>query len=318
LNDYVHVLGMLSETWVGSTYTKRVLEAHGVSNVHVVPAPIAAPGKPRDPNRRRTIELRRLGSLEMSQMRLRAYLDDTESSKLDSSTLFRADDCISGDGRIFLSVFNPGDPRKNAASMMLGFQDYISRSKRNDLLIIKLIIDDRPETFRTALTEYLPRQFAAIGIAFAYLDCPNIMLVPGRLSDQEMTDLYDMADFYLCTSAAEGQGLPLQEAMAAGVVPISPRETAMADYITPENAVILQADEAPLPRQVTDAYALGYGTWRIVNHHEVSRGLAEASALSREDYAYRSDAAAAMIKSGFSREQVVSRVRDRLSEGGRV
>jgi hypothetical protein len=315
LNDYVHVLNMVDEIWVGCNYTKRILESYSLNNVHVVPAPILSIGKDRDPHRRRAIELRRLGSLEMSQKRIRAFVDDIGSSKLYGSTLFKADECISGGGRIFLSVFNPGDPRKNAAAMMLGFQDYISHSARNDLLIIKLIIDDRPETFRTTLTEYLPRQFSIAGIPLSYLDCSNILVIPGRLSDQELHDLYCIADFYLCTSAAEGQGLPMQEAMAAGVVPISPCETAMQDYINNDNAIIIHGTEEPLPRQITDAYALDYGTWKIVNYREVSRGLSEAIELSNDEYTKLSERATQIIKTDFGREHVIGRVLDRLSKG---
>jgi hypothetical protein len=47
MNDYVHVLGMVSEVWVGCTYTKRIFEEHGLNNVQIVPAPIAVGGSGR-------------------------------------------------------------------------------------------------------------------------------------------------------------------------------------------------------------------------------------------------------------------------------
>jgi hypothetical protein len=130
-----------------------------------------------------------------------------------------------------------------------------------------------------------------------------------------MTDLYQMADFYLCTSAAEGQGLPVQEAMANGAVPISPCETAMLDYITEENAVILATEIAPLPLQVTDAYALGTGQWRIADYREVSKGLAKAAQLPADEYARRSRAAAQIIKEKYGYSYVMDRVRERMTAG---
>ena len=185
MNDYVHALGMVDEVWVGCTYTKKVFEAHGISNIQVVPAPIIAGGQGRAPQRQRSIEFRRLGCLELSQRRVQALLEHVGPSKLDGNALFKADDCIAAGGRVFLSVFNPGDPRKNVAAMILGFQDFIRRTKRNDLLIIKLVIDDQPSTLRLTLTDYLPNHFASCGIPFSYVDCSNIILVPERLSEKE-------------------------------------------------------------------------------------------------------------------------------------
>ena len=52
-----------------------------------------------------------------------------------------------------------------------------------------------------------------------------------------MDALYEAADFYLCTSIAEGQNLPMLEAMSFGVVPVSPRHTAMRDYLDNDNSV---------------------------------------------------------------------------------
>jgi len=314
LNDYVHVLGLTSEIWVGSTYTRNVFEAHGVKNVQVMPAPIAATGQGRDRSRGSPTALGRIGSLELSRHRVTAYLETSGTPKLAGNTLFRADDCSAGGSRVFLSIFNPGDPRKNAAALILGFQEFLRRSGRNDLLILKLVLDGGNDSFRQVLTKQLPRYFEYSGIPFSFVDCPNILVVPGRLSDQELADLYRASDFYICTSGAEGQGLPVQEAMAMGLVPISSAETAMADYINPDNAIVLNAESAPIPLQITEAYGLSDLTWRLVDHREVSRGLALAAEMPPDEYFRRSCAAAATIKAQYGHEHIIGRVHERIKE----
>src|SRR5690606_16655141 len=65
----------------------------------------------------------------------------------------------------------------------------------------------------------------------------SVVLFSGFLPDDQLSHLYRLADFYVCTSIAEGQNLPLMEAMVHGCVPISVTNTAMADYVTADNAV---------------------------------------------------------------------------------
>ena len=57
-----------------------------------------------------------------------------------------------------------------------------------------------------------------------------------------MTKLLQTANFYLCTSSTEGLNLPMIQAMSNGVVPISTRATAMADYINEKNAIVIEND----------------------------------------------------------------------------
>jgi glycosyltransferase involved in cell wall biosynthesis len=231
---------------------------------------------------------------------------------LDSGTLLHTEECSLTGGRVFLSVFNPGDPRKNAAALMLGFQEYLQRSKRNDLLIIKLVLDGSKGSLRRALSDHLPKFFDNAGVPFSFVDCPNILLVRDHLTPDELALLYQAADFYVCTSGAEGQGLPVQEAMAAGLVPISSRETAMADYINADNAIIMQAETAPIPLQVSNGYGLSGLDWRPVSAREVARALAEAAALPAAEYEKRSQAAVDTIRNLYGTERITARLRERM------
>jgi glycosyltransferase involved in cell wall biosynthesis len=312
LHDYVHVLGLATEIWVGCTYTKRVFEAHGLDRVEVLPAPIEVKSEGRTLPREPAQSFLRIGSLPMTHANVAMYIERGDPSMLDVGTLLYADECGQEGGRIFLSIFNPGDPRKNAAALILGFAEFLQRSRRDDLLIIKFVLDGSKGSLRRTLSDHLPKFFDEIGVPLSLIDCPNILLIRDQLSDDELSALYQAADFYICASGAEGQGLPVQEAMAAGLVPISTRETAMADYIGPENAVVMEAAPAQIPLQVSQAYGLHGLTWRLPGHQDIARALAEAVALSPADYARRSKAAVETIRSLFGTKAVAARFMDRL------
>jgi glycosyltransferase involved in cell wall biosynthesis len=312
LNDYVHVLGMASEIWVGCEYTKAVFASHGLQRVQVLPAPI-------DTSRREDDDapgagLYKIGCLEFTRRAMTACIDSTGAPQLDNSTMFRADDCRAAGGRVFFSVFNPGDPRKNVAALFLGFQEYLRRTGRNDLLIVKLVLDGSPQSLRNALSRYMPKFFDYAGIPISFIDCANILLVPSLLSAEELSGLYRAADFYICTSAAEGQGLPVQEAMAAGLVPISSAETAMADYIKPDHAIVLQTKSAAIPLQVTQAYGLWGVNWRLPDHHEVVRALQQAAEMPQDEYARRSRAARGFIHREYGFDAIRHKFLARMKE----
>lgn len=312
LNDYVHVMDMASEIWVGCEYTKGIFEAHGLKRVQVMPAPIETTQSESD--NEAAAGLYKIGCLEFTRKAIADCVDSTGAPQLDNSTMFRADDCRAAGGRVFFSVFNPGDPRKNVAALFLGFQEYLRRTKRNDLLIVKLVLDGSPQSLRNAVSKQLPKFFEYAGVPISFIDCANILLVPERLSTEVLGGLYRSADFYVCTSAAEGQGLPVQEAMAAGLVPISSAETAMADYIKPDHAIVMQTKSAQIPLQVSSAYGLWGLSWRLVDHHEVVRALQLAAEMPQDEYMRRSRAARQFIHEEYGFDAVRTKFLLRLKE----
>jgi glycosyltransferase involved in cell wall biosynthesis len=312
LNDYVHVLGMASEVWVGCEYTKAIFATHGLKHVEVMPAPIET--GPREDEDDFSTTMYKIGCVEFTRTSITECADSTGTPWLDNSTIFRAEDCRAAGGRVFFSVFNPGDPRKNVAALFLGFQEYLHRTKRNDLLIVKLVLDGSPQSLRNALTKQLPKYFEYAGVPISFVDCANILLVPSHLSADELGGLYRSADFYICTSAAEGQGLPVQEAMAAGLVPISSAETAMADYIKPDHAIVLPTKAAAIPMQVAQAYGLWGVSWRLPDHHDVVRALQIAAEMPQHEYARRSKAARLFIHNEYGFDAIRKKFLKRMKE----
>jgi glycosyltransferase involved in cell wall biosynthesis len=61
-------------------------------------------------------------------------------------------------------------------------------------------------------------------------DRDDIKIISSKLSDKEMIALYGGYDAYITTSLAEGLGLPVQEAMAAGLPVMAPNWGGLTEY----------------------------------------------------------------------------------------
>lgn len=137
---------------------------------------------------------------------------------------------------VFFVVMNPWDRRKNFPSLVQAFTAYKKTKGENNksALVIKLIVDN-VTTLAEHSIEILEKHFDTKNIS------KDIYFFGKNITASQMLGLYNVYDFYISSSSAEGLNLPLIEAMAAGMVPISSTATAMGDYITEENALVLSA-----------------------------------------------------------------------------
>jgi glycosyltransferase involved in cell wall biosynthesis len=63
------------------------------------------------------------------------------------------------------------------------------------------------------------------------------------VSDAAMNELYNASDVYFTTTLGEGWGLPVTEAMAAGLAVVAPRHTSLAELGGEERAVLYECPE---------------------------------------------------------------------------
>jgi glycosyltransferase involved in cell wall biosynthesis len=70
----------------------------------------------------------------------------------------------------------------------------------------------------------------------------RVRTIARRLAWEELRDLYCTHHVFLCTSTAEGFGLSPLEAMACGLLVISPRHTGLAEYIHRGVAWVCETD----------------------------------------------------------------------------
>jgi hypothetical protein len=144
-----------------------------------------------------------------------------------------ADDTIAvqADGVIFTAVLSPKDGRKNWQDIITAFVAAFTDTP-DATLILKMIGAD---------ASYWWWEFHGIIKALPPFAC-RVLILSGYLDDEEYGNLIAATDFVVNASLAEGQCLPLVEFMSGRRPAIAPLHTAMLDYITPENAVIVASD----------------------------------------------------------------------------
>jgi glycosyltransferase involved in cell wall biosynthesis len=221
--NMAYMLRIPDEIWVPCEFTAQTFRQCGIQNVHIVPAPIAI-HEPRPAIRfpRLPLQLNRISWINL-RLGFGRYsdLNSWQPSVPSSLSDIILDRYNGEEPTVFLSVLNPHDLRKNLSALVSGFLEYSARDK-NALLLLKLIVDNQEDRLDTILQGIVKLRISG----FELIDTDKIWLTTEYLPETVLGDLYRFASAYLCTSLAEGQNLPLMEAMSQGVVPISTQHTA--------------------------------------------------------------------------------------------
>ena len=307
VEDQVRMLKACDEIWTPCRYTERVLRLHGLSRVRVIPAPIVPKPVFRPQRDDAFYELNQLEAtpLVSSSAGNEAFfkaLANEYVAPLGSHRRMRQ--VMNQSGKIFLTVCNPYDKRKNITSLIEGFL-MATRAREDVVLIVKLVTSGMFEP----PAGYL---FHQIRVLFGIPHClkeESVILMSGHLSDDQMNSLYGGSDFYLCSSIAEGQNLPLLEAMSAGCVPVSTRNTAMADYITADIAVVI--DEGRYSGLISGLAGDVTGKRMSIDYadrYQVAAAVAQALELDAQTYAEKSAAARSAVTEGYGPKVVYERI----------
>ena len=311
LDNQIQMLRACDEIWTPCHYTQRVLTEHGVDQVQVIPAPISvARSFPEERHRSfaslALFESVPLVTLSSGNEAAFVRLASQHTAPLGSHTrVARALDR----GSVFLTVCNPYDQRKNLATLIEGFL-MATEGLDDVVLIIKLVTSGQFESPSGFL-------FHQLRVIFGNPHClheESVVLFAGFLAEDEMDALYCTADFYLCTSLGEGQNLPLLEAMARGCVPVSVRNTAMADYINPDNAIVI---EEGVYRGMVSGLAADVAGKRLnipfCDRFQVADAVRTALALDADALGRKRKAAHQAVLTGYSPARVLEMVTAHLS-----
>lgn len=126
-------------------------------------------------------------------------------------------------GTIFMSVFNPGDGRKNWSEMLTAF--CCSLSDRPDATLVLKFVSAYCSAAMAEVRDTLVR--------FPAFKC-RVIAIDAFLDDDQYRALLAASTFAVNSSLGEGQCLPLMEAMSSGKPVIAPRHTGMIDYVDSE------------------------------------------------------------------------------------
>jgi len=222
LNNHVNILKHADQIWCWSNFTRNNIKALGIDTAITLPPPVIVPRVSDD------LDIDLIATLALNTTRA-PVLSDVKTLGEVLKTYEKS--------KVFFSVFNPYDRRKQIKSMMTAFE--MAQKKQPEMvLIVKLVIDNINTTLGT-IQEILSSHHGFTG------NNNRIIFIGDILSDGQMKKLVKMSDFYLCTSSTEGLNLPIIEAMAQGLVPISTKATAMADYINENNSIVMEHEELP-------------------------------------------------------------------------
>lgn len=306
------MLGLCDEIWVPCRYTKSVLDAHGLHDVQVIPAPIALAPAEKPPVLDALASLGHISVAPFDYNFLRSPAQNRAACGERSSTFLeyiggRLKACERL--RIYLTVLNPEDFRKNLEAMLRAF-DHFSRRRSDVVLLVKVLTASSRFHLLDVLSDVVPNKMGS-GAAF---QSDHIVFFNDFLSEAQLSSLYGIADHYLCTSLCEGQNLPLLETMAHGVVPVTTANTAMADYIDTENAVVISD-----PRELNGCVHLAGTIARrpfSVNRcrvEDVHDALERSARLSGDRYAAMSARAREITREKFAPDAVWASITARLA-----
>ncbi|HWG41754.1 MAG TPA: hypothetical protein VN688_03140 [Gemmataceae bacterium] len=137
-------------------------------------------------------------------------------------------------GVVYTSIFNPGDGRKNWEDLLSGFLGAL-RDRDDATLVVKLVTKERDWIDRILM------YYRGMGLAHR---C-KIVFLTEYLKHEHMLDLVRASAYYLTTTRAEGNCLPVMNHLAAGRPCVSPCHTAISDYFTNEMGFILETHPEP-------------------------------------------------------------------------
>jgi glycosyltransferase involved in cell wall biosynthesis len=315
--DPARMLGLADEIWSVSAYGEEAFRKSGLQRVRTLPTPILhghrrdnRSGPPSWSDLERTAVA--LHAVSWSPFGISYHFQSAVTDEIRrrrsilSEILFREDEFAGGQDEppiIFLSVFNVHDWRKQVRPLIEAFVQY-TQMNRNAYLLLKV---SSPFAEGAEISELIRgEQIHDPGELFPCFASDHIWITAEALSRDEMLSLYNCAGFYVCTSHAEGQNLPMLEAMARGVVPVSVDSTAMAAYIRPDNAIVIPSTRAPFTRRLTHRYGLyGVSTW-YVTAEDVHEALSAAAAMDLEAYKAHSRAAMLTVSDQFGPETLRS------------
>ena len=208
-------------------------------------------------------------------------------------------------GVVYTSIFNPDDGRKNWQDLLTGFL-YALRDCEDATLVVKFITQS-------------PSSVARIVNYYRGRDIPHrckLAFVCDFLSDEQMHKLAEASTYYLQTTRAEGNCLPLMNYLAAGRPGISPAHSAIGDYFDDQMGYVVQSHPEPAAWPQDPRLRLRTSWGRLVwpSLVEQIRNSYEMAKNDRTAY----DAVSARCRSKMldwaGREAVAGRLQEALNE----
>jgi glycosyltransferase involved in cell wall biosynthesis len=164
----------------------------------------------------------------------------------------------------FLSVGHwlqgqPGEDRKNVSGLVHTFLNTYQGKKDAPALILKT----SGATYSIMDRMDIEDRINQIRSMFATTKLPNIYLVHGELTDDEMNSLYNHSKVKAMVSftKAEGFGRPLLEFASTGKPIIAPHYSGQADFLKKDFICALPGAQTPIHQSAQNEFLIEGATW---------------------------------------------------------
>lgn len=167
-----------------------------------------------------------------------------------------------------------GEDRKNITLMIKTFLEAFSNTPKEKMPA--LLLKTNGSDF-SVLDKYETKKRAkAIVEQFDGVDTPNIYLIHGDLTINEMAIMYNHSKikaFLTCTHG-EGFGRPMLEASCCDLPVIAPNWSGHMDFLNPSESLIIQGKLSQVPKSAVWApIVVEQSKWYDVNEEDVKRKL---------------------------------------------
>ena len=166
-----------------------------------------------------------------------------------------------------------GEDRKDIAKMVKVFYETFANQKKQPALVLKT----NGATFSILDREDCLAKLNTIKNMFpSDWNLPNVYLLHGDLTDDEMNKLYNHPKTKCMVSLThgEGYGRPLQEATMVGLPVIAPNWSGQLDFLDSDNCILLGGELKQVPQSVVwKDIIVNQSQWFNVDESQFSKAL---------------------------------------------
>ena len=258
--DYASALNQYDSVITLSSYSQKTLDDYGISS-YVLPSAVSA----------------KIVEPEESVDNLKCHILNTTAGYYKQDRHVALKDILSNSvyENRFLYILNPHDIRKNFGNLVTAFVKFRENHPEAVLILKMTAQGDLTKLQQTAFRREFP--------SFPDTVFENVYFIPEKLSDSKLQMLMDSCQNYVSPSRAEGQNLPLCEAMLSGMICVTPDHTSMSDYVTSDSAIILDSNIWMID-ETTHKYSDFWGfSWYNVGEETILNALNRVAALTAEE-----------------------------------
>jgi len=195
-----------------------------------------------------------------------------------------------------------GEDRKNVGGLIKTFYEAFKNKKNAPALILKTSITGPSNMDR----EEIKRRIEEIKKTVDSKNLPEVYLITGDLSDQEMNDLYNHPKIkcHISLTKGEGFGRPLLEAATTGKPIITSKWSGQMDFLNSESSVLINGKLQDVhPSAIWKGFINEGSQWFTVDYGEAGSYMKDVY-KNYKTYLERSRKTHHFIKTNFSFEKM--------------